>query len=52
MVRARSLWRLEREDGIDAMERYSNFTKTKTFDRKMANRLVDKYFGEDYGLDE
>ncbi|XP_008793530.1 importin subunit alpha-2 [Phoenix dactylifera] len=41
---------VEREDGIDAMERFQ-FHENEEM-RNMANGLVDKYFGEDYGLDE
>ncbi|KAL5227877.1 hypothetical protein ABZP36_016142 [Zizania latifolia] len=41
---------VEREDGIDAMERFQ-FHENEVM-RNMANGLVDKYFGEDYGLDE
>ncbi|KAA8518790.1 hypothetical protein F0562_016436 [Nyssa sinensis] len=41
---------VEREDGIDAMERFQ-FHENEDL-RNMANELVDKYFGEDYGLDE
>ncbi|KAI8560199.1 hypothetical protein RHMOL_Rhmol04G0237300 [Rhododendron molle] len=41
---------VEREDGIDAMERFQ-FHENEDL-RNMANALVDKYFGEDYGLDE
>ncbi|KAJ8533977.1 hypothetical protein K7X08_007301 [Anisodus acutangulus] len=41
---------VEREDGIDAMERYQ-FHENEEL-RCMANELVDKYFGEEYGLDE
>ncbi|KAF6150472.1 hypothetical protein GIB67_030273 [Kingdonia uniflora] len=41
---------VEREDGIDAMERFQ-FHENEDL-RTMANGLVDKYFGEDYGLDE
>jgi hypothetical protein len=41
---------VEREDGIDAMERFQ-FHENDDL-RNMANALVDKYFGEDYGLDE
>ncbi|CAL4958358.1 unnamed protein product [Urochloa decumbens] len=40
---------VEREDGIDAMERFQ-FHENELM-RNMANGLVDKYFGEDYGLD-
>ncbi|KAL5706335.1 Importin subunit alpha-9 [Ranunculus cassubicifolius] len=39
---------VEREDGIDAMERFQ-FHENEDL-RNMANGLVDKYFGEDYGL--
>ncbi|XP_022145636.1 importin subunit alpha-9 [Momordica charantia] len=41
---------VEREDGIEAMERFQ-FHENEDL-RNMANRLVDKYFGEDYGLSE
>ncbi|XP_073052631.1 importin subunit alpha-9-like [Primulina eburnea] len=41
---------VEAEDGIDAMERYQ-FHENEDI-RNMANELVDKYFGEDYGLDD
>lgn len=41
---------VEREDGIDAMERFQ-FHENEEM-QNMANGLVDKYFGEDYGLDE
>ncbi|PIA32868.1 hypothetical protein AQUCO_04300064v1 [Aquilegia coerulea] len=41
---------VEIEDGIDAMERFQ-FHENEDL-RNMANGLVDKYFGEDYGLDE
>ncbi|KAL6998244.1 Importin subunit alpha-9 [Sarracenia purpurea var. burkii] len=41
---------VEREDGIEAMERYQ-FHENEDL-RNMANELVDRYFGEDYGLDE
>uniref|UniRef100_A0A1D1XP33 Importin subunit alpha n=2 Tax=Anthurium amnicola TaxID=1678845 RepID=A0A1D1XP33_9ARAE len=41
---------VEREDGIDAMERFQ-FHENEEL-RNMANGLVDKYFGEDYGLDD
>ncbi|KAI9153348.1 hypothetical protein LWI28_009948 [Acer negundo] len=40
---------VELEDGIDAMERFQ-FHENEDL-RNMANGLVDKYFGEDYGLD-
>ncbi|KAF9590979.1 hypothetical protein IFM89_000524 [Coptis chinensis] len=40
---------VEREDGIDAMERFQ-FHENGDL-RDMANGLVDKYFGEDYGLE-
>lgn len=40
---------VEREDGIDAMERFQ-FHENEEM-RTMANSLVDKYFGEEYGLD-
>ncbi|XP_031382728.1 importin subunit alpha-9 [Punica granatum] len=41
---------VEQEDGIDAMEMYQ-FHENEDL-RNMANGLVDKYFGEDYGLEE
>uniref|UniRef100_A0A7N0UWY0 Importin subunit alpha n=1 Tax=Kalanchoe fedtschenkoi TaxID=63787 RepID=A0A7N0UWY0_KALFE len=41
---------VEMEDGIDAMERFQ-FHENEDL-RKMANGLVDKYFGEEYGMDE
>ncbi|KAK8621104.1 hypothetical protein V6N13_067545 [Hibiscus sabdariffa] len=41
---------VEQEDGIDAMERYQ-FHENEDL-RNMANGLVDKYFGEDYGVNE
>ncbi|KAG2690236.1 hypothetical protein I3843_09G175000 [Carya illinoinensis] len=41
---------VEREDGIDAMERFQ-FHENEDL-RNMANGLVDTYFGEDYGLDD
>ncbi|KAJ0028174.1 hypothetical protein Pint_35584 [Pistacia integerrima] len=41
---------VEQEDGIDAMERFQ-FHENEDL-RNMANGLVDKYFGEDYGLDD
>ncbi|KAH7672622.1 Importin subunit alpha protein [Dioscorea alata] len=41
---------VEREDGIAAMEIFQ-FHENE-FMRNMANELVDKYFGEDYGLDD
>ncbi|XAR69046.1 hypothetical protein NMG60_11000498 [Bertholletia excelsa] len=41
---------VEIEDGIDAMERFQ-FHENDDL-RIMANELVDRYFGEDYGLDE
>ncbi|KAK6126196.1 hypothetical protein DH2020_040077 [Rehmannia glutinosa] len=40
---------VEAEDGIDAMERFQ-FHENEDL-RNMANELVDKYFGEDYGID-
>ncbi|KAJ4972072.1 hypothetical protein NE237_005171 [Protea cynaroides] len=40
---------VEMEDGIEAMERFQ-FHENEEL-RNMANGLVDKYFGEDYGLD-
>ncbi|MED6119368.1 Importin subunit alpha-9 [Stylosanthes scabra] len=41
---------VEEEDGIEAMERFQ-FHENEEL-RTMANTLVDKYFGEDYGLDD
>ncbi|KAI9122206.1 hypothetical protein K1719_006895 [Acacia pycnantha] len=41
---------VEQEDGIEAMERFQ-FHENEDL-RTMANSLVDKYFGEDYGLDD
>ncbi|KAG2243681.1 hypothetical protein Bca52824_094484 [Brassica carinata] len=41
---------VEGEDGIDAMERLQ-FHENEEL-RVMANSLVDKYFGEDYGINE
>ncbi|KAG5002954.1 hypothetical protein JHK86_027093 [Glycine max] len=41
---------VEQEDGIEAMERFQ-FHENEDL-RTMANTLIDKYFGEDYGLDE
>ncbi|CAH8371175.1 unnamed protein product [Eruca vesicaria subsp. sativa] len=41
---------VEGEDGIDAMERFQ-FHENEEL-RVMANSLVDKYFGEDYGIAE
>ncbi|KAG5377472.1 hypothetical protein IGI04_042068 [Brassica rapa subsp. trilocularis] len=41
---------VEGEDGIDAMERFQ-FHENEEL-RVMANSLVDKYFGEDYGINE
>lgn len=41
---------VEREDGIEAMERFQ-FHENEDL-RNMANGLVDRYFGEDYGVDE
>ncbi|GAA0147654.1 transporter [Lithospermum erythrorhizon] len=41
---------VEKEDGIDAMERFQ-FHENEEL-RSMANELVDRYFGEDYGVDE
>ncbi|KAL8508855.1 hypothetical protein ACS0TY_016166 [Phlomoides rotata] len=40
---------VEAEDGIEAMERFQFHENDEL--RTMANELVDKYFGEDYGLD-
>lgn len=41
---------VEKEDGIDAMERFQ-FHENEEM-RNMANGLVDRYFGEEYGLDD
>ncbi|KAI3985162.1 hypothetical protein MKX01_027707 [Papaver californicum] len=41
---------VEKEDGIDATERFQ-FHENEDL-RILANGLVDKYFGEDYGLEE
>ncbi|XP_050382105.1 importin subunit alpha-9 [Argentina anserina] len=41
---------VEQENGIEAMERFQ-FHENEDL-RNMANSLVDKYFGEDYGLDD
>lgn len=41
---------VEKEDGIDSMERF-HFHENDEL-RNMANELLDKYFGDDYGLDE
>lgn len=41
---------VEAEDGIDALESLQFHGNDEL--RAMANHLVDKYFGEDYGLDE
>ncbi|XP_038902726.1 importin subunit alpha-9 isoform X2 [Benincasa hispida] len=41
---------VEQEDGIEAMERFQ-FHENEDL-RNMANCLIDKYFGEDYGLGE
>lgn len=41
---------VEQEDGIEAIERFQ-FHENEDL-RNMANVLVDKYFGEDYGLDD
>jgi importin subunit alpha-6/7 len=41
---------VEREDGIDAMERFQ-FHENQEM-RNMANTLVDKYFGADCGLEQ
>ncbi|KAI4365598.1 hypothetical protein MLD38_021567 [Melastoma candidum] len=41
---------VEQEDGIGAMERFQ-FHENDDL-ANMANGLVDKYFGEDYGLDD
>lgn len=40
---------VEGEDGIDAMERFQFHENDEL--RSMANELVDKYFGENYGID-
>lgn len=40
---------VEAADGIEAMERFQ-FRENDEL-RSMANELVDKYFGEDCGLD-
>ena len=41
---------VEKEDGIGALERFQFHENDEL--RCMANGLVDKYFGEDYGLDQ
>ncbi|CAN1333651.1 Importin subunit alpha-9 [Linum perenne] len=41
---------VEREDGIEAMERFQ-FHENEDL-RNMANGLVDRYFGEDYGVEQ
>ncbi|KAL3531909.1 hypothetical protein ACH5RR_005430 [Cinchona calisaya] len=41
---------VEKEDGIDAMERFQ-FHENEEL-RCMATELVDKYFGEDYGVED
>ncbi|KAK1273622.1 Importin subunit alpha-2 [Acorus gramineus] len=41
---------VEAEDGIDAMERFQ-FHENEEM-RNMANGLVDKYFGENYGIED
>ncbi|KAF1877790.1 hypothetical protein Lal_00038099 [Lupinus albus] len=41
---------VEQENGIEAMERFQ-FHDNEDL-RTMANSLVDKYYGEDYGIDE
>ncbi|CAI9098065.1 OLC1v1034626C1 [Oldenlandia corymbosa var. corymbosa] len=41
---------VEKEDGIDAMERFQ-FHENEEL-RCMATELVDKYFGENYGVDD
>ncbi|KAG2279284.1 hypothetical protein Bca52824_050504 [Brassica carinata] len=41
---------VEGEDGIDAMERFQ-FHENEEL-RVIANSLADKYFGEDYGINE
>ncbi|KAJ3693704.1 hypothetical protein LUZ60_009184 [Juncus effusus] len=40
---------VEREDGIDAMERFQFHENVEL--RNMANGLIDKYFGVNYGLE-
>lgn len=40
---------VEEEDGIEAMERFM-FHENEDI-KNMASHLVDRYFGEDYGLD-
>ena len=41
---------VEKADGIDAMERFQ-FHENEEL-RCMATKLVDKYFGVDYGVDD
>lgn len=41
---------VEKEDGIDALERFQ-FHENEAL-RQMATGLVNQYFGEDYGVDE
>ncbi|RAL45221.1 hypothetical protein DM860_014631 [Cuscuta australis] len=41
---------VEKEDGIDALERYQ-FHENEEL-RGMANELLDKYYGDEYGLEE
>ncbi|KAL4389989.1 hypothetical protein HN51_010924 [Arachis hypogaea] len=48
MPNGKGLKLVEEEDGIEAMERFQ-FHENEQL-RTMANTLVDKYFGEDYGL--
>ncbi|CAN6723727.1 unnamed protein product [Malus baccata var. baccata] len=50
MLNGKGLKLVEKENGIDAMERFQ-FYKNEDL-RNMANNLVNKYFGDDYGLDE
>ncbi|CAH9127040.1 unnamed protein product [Cuscuta epithymum] len=41
---------VEKEDGIDALERYQFHENEEV--RGMANQLLDKYYGDEYGLEE
>nr|GMD36671.1 importin subunit alpha-9 [Ipomoea batatas] len=41
---------VEKEDGIEALERYQ-FHENEEL-RGMANELLDKYYGDEYGLEE
>ncbi|GBG65731.1 hypothetical protein CBR_g52325 [Chara braunii] len=41
---------VEKEDGIEAMESLQNHSNDEL--RAMSNHLIDKFFGEDYGLEE